>query len=74
MTDMSIPARWLIAEYEVIASDYEYYARDDSVEADLGPWGSVYVQPIFTLKSVMDAGAAMRVTSSDYADFGRWWL
>jgi hypothetical protein len=68
------PAQWLIAEYEVTASDYEYYARDDSVEAELGPNGSIYVQPIFTLKTVTDSGHPMRVRPVDYFDRGRWWL
>jgi len=34
----------------------------------------VAVQPLFTLKSVFDAGEAMRVTASDYGDTLRWWL
>jgi hypothetical protein len=67
-------AQWLIAEYEATALDYEDYARDDSVEAELGPWGSVYVQPIFTLKTVTDSGHPMRTREVDYFDPGRWWL
>ena len=35
---------------------------DDPAAPVLGPGGSVYVQPMFTLKSVMDAGHPMRVT------------
>jgi hypothetical protein len=72
MTDPATPARWLIAEYD--ATDPEDFARDESVESEPAHWGPVYVQPIFTLKSVMDAGAAMRVTPSDYADPARRWL
>jgi hypothetical protein len=30
--------------------------------------------PMFTFKSAMDAGPAMRVCSSDYDDPLRWWL
>ena len=32
------------------------------------------VGPMFTLKSAMDAGQAMRVGASDYDDPLRWWL
>ena len=35
---------------------------------------SIAVQPLFTLKSVFDAGDPMRVTASDYGDTRRWWL
>ena len=72
MTDPGAPARWLIAEFE--ATDLEDYETDTLTEAVLGPRCSVYVQPLFTLKSVMEAGAFMRVTASDYGDSGRWWL
>jgi hypothetical protein len=72
MTDPGAPARWLIAEFE--ATDLEEYETDALTEAVLGPFGSVYVQPFFTLKSVMDTGASMHVTASDYADAGRRWL
>jgi len=72
MTETVTPAQWLIAEYD--ATDPEEYARDQDTEAELDTWGTVYVQPIFTLKSVTEPGAAMRVTPSDYCDPGRWWL
>lgn len=72
MTDPSAPARWLIAEYD--ATDPDGYTRHDSEESAPAFFGSVYVQPIFALKSVMDAGQPMRVTSSDYTDPGRRWL
>jgi hypothetical protein len=32
------------------------------------------VGPMIRLKSDMDAGQPMRVTSADYADPQRWWL
>jgi hypothetical protein len=56
------PGGWLLAHYE----------RDR--HADPGRRGSVSVQPLFTLKSLMDPGGFMRVTAADYADTGRWWL
>ena len=56
------PGGWLLARYE--------RAR----KADPGCRESVSVQPLFTLKSVMDPGGFMRVTAADYADTGRWWL
>jgi hypothetical protein len=73
MTEQSAPANpaadWLLAEYDDIANPF----RDlDHARAVL--WRGVYVQPIFTLKSVMDAGKQMRVAARDYADPGRWWL
>jgi hypothetical protein len=74
MTSPCTPAQWLIAEYEATASEYEYYARDDDAESEPGPWASVYVQPIYTFKSVSDAGQPMRVREVDYFDEGRWAL
>jgi ribosomal protein L34E len=56
------PGGWLLARYQ----------RGKNV--DPGCRESVSVQPLFTFKPVMDAGQAMRVTASDYADTGRWWL
>lgn len=70
MTDT--PARWLIAEYEATAQDA--YAAHDAAGAVLGPGGSVYVQPIFTLKRSSDSGHPMRVSQRDYLDPARWWL
>ena len=52
------PAGWLLARYEQRKNQRK----------------SVAVQPLFTLKSVFDAGESMRVTASDYGDTGRWWL
>ena len=56
------PAGWLLARYEKTKN----HARDQRK--------SVAVQPLFTLKSVFDAGDPMRVTASDYGDKHRWWL
>jgi hypothetical protein len=56
------PAGWLLAHYE----KRKNRACDQRK--------SVAVQPLFTLKSVFDAGEAMRVTGSDYGDTLRWWL
>jgi hypothetical protein len=68
----STPAQWLIAEYE--ATDLDGYIADDAPGAVLGPSGSVYVQPIFTLKRITDSGNPMRVCQRDYLDPARWWL
>jgi len=56
------PGGWLLARYE------------RGRQADPGRRESVSVQPLFTLKSLMDPGGFMRVTAADYADTGRWWL
>jgi hypothetical protein len=52
------PDGWLLARYEKRKNQRK----------------SVAVPPLFTLKSVFDAGESMRVTASDYGDTGRWWL
>ena len=52
------PADWLLAWFEKRKNQRK----------------SVAAQPLFTLKSVFDAGEAMRVTASDYGDTLRWWL
>jgi hypothetical protein len=73
MTDTSTPAQWLIAEYEI--TDLAGVCLTDELdECERPVGGHVNVQPMFALKSVMDAGAVMRVTRSDYSDPGRWWL
>ena len=51
----------LLLIYDVIADDPQHA---DAVHA----CGHVAVQPIFTLKNIMDAGAAMRTTACDYDD------
>jgi len=58
----STPGGWLLARYET------------GSQLDPGCCESVSVQPLFTLKSLMDPGGFMRVTAADYADAGRWWL
>ena len=56
------PADWLLAGYE------------KTNNRDCDQRKSVAVQPLFTLKSIFDAGEAMRVTAPDYGDTLRWWL
>jgi hypothetical protein len=70
MTDT--PAQWLIAEYEAV--DLDGYIADDAQGAVLGPGKTVYVQPIFTLKRITDAGNPMRVRHVDYFNPARLWL
>lgn len=80
MTDPAAPARWLIAEYEAtdltgipLPGDTE----DPSGEAIARTWrvrDSVTIQPIFTLKGLMESCEPMTVTTADYWDPGRWWL
>jgi hypothetical protein len=73
MTDTSTPAQWLIAEYEI--TDLAGVCLTDELdECERPVGGHVNVQPMFALKSVMDAGAVMHVAPSDYSDPGRWWL
>jgi len=52
------PADWLLVWYEKRKNQRK----------------SIAVQPLFTLKSVFDAGDPVRVTASDYGDTLRWWL
>ena len=59
------PAEWLIEQYEQAELDRD--SRPDQRRA-------VVVQPMYRLKSVMDAGHAMRVVPADYRDSGRRWL
>jgi hypothetical protein len=54
------PLEWLDVTFEV--------RRRKAVGRDFR------VGPIFTLKSVMDSGQAMRVGTADYHDPLRWWL
>jgi hypothetical protein len=62
-------AAWLLAEFE--ATDL----ADIIAAQDERTWhGPVYVQPMFTVKSLMHPGLGMRVDQSDYADPMRWWL
>jgi hypothetical protein len=73
MTDMPTPAQWLIEEYNI--TDLAGICLVDELdECERPVGGHVNVAPMFALKSVMDAGTAMRVTASDYSDPGRWWL
>jgi hypothetical protein len=36
--------------------------------------GTSVIKPMIQLRSIMDAGQPMTVTSADYADPERWWL
>jgi hypothetical protein len=72
------PAQWLITEYEATDTGEFSHSQEfdlaDRAYAVLGPGESVYVQPIFTLKSCTDTGHPMRIREVDYFDSGRWWL
>jgi hypothetical protein len=74
MTDQTAPASpaadWLLAEYD--DTDNTFREFDDDHRPQL--WRGIYVQPIFTFKSLMDAGKEMRVSARDYADPVRWFL
>jgi hypothetical protein len=63
-------AGWLLGEYDDTDNPFENLGGDNSGTL----WRGVYVQPIFTLKSVLDAGKQMRISARDYADPGRWFL
>jgi hypothetical protein len=71
MTEQMAPpnpaADWLLAEYDDTDNPFENLPGDNSGTL----WRGVYVQPIFTLKSVLDAGKEMRISARDYADPGR---
>jgi len=65
------PAQWLIGQF--LDTDPEEFSSevshlDGSNAPQPGPCGSVFVQPMFTLKSLADAGETMTVAASDYAD------
>ena len=73
MPEPVTPAQWLIAEYEV-TDPAGICPTDEPDEPEWPVGGHVHVQPMFALKSVMDAGQPMRVTPSDYSDPARRWL
>ena len=65
------PAQWLIGHF--LDTDPEAFSSEvsrlDGAEIPQpGPCGSVFVQPMFTLKDLADAGETMTVAASDYAD------
>ena len=66
-TTQNKAAAWLLSEYE--ATDPEYI-----IPGAYAYGRTVIVQPMFSLKSVMEAGTPMRVTELDYKDPHRWWL
>jgi hypothetical protein len=63
MTSAPTPADWLLAEYD--ATDIEEFIECPE---------PVLPRRIFTLKSVMDPGCPMRVSTSDHQDPDRCWL
>ena len=60
MNIASPAVEWLDATFDV--------RRRKAVDRDFR------IGPIFTLKSAMDSGQAMRVCATDYDDPLRWWL
>jgi hypothetical protein len=68
--DRDPAAGWLLAEYDDTDNPFENLGDGNSGTL----WRGVYVQPIFTLKSVLDAGKQMRISARDYADPARWFL
>jgi len=74
MTSTQTPAQWLISEYETVNPADIPQPDDDPDDNSWPPGGSVTIQPIFALKSDMDAGYPMYVTQDDYSEPGRWWL
>jgi hypothetical protein len=63
-------ADWLLAVYDHTYNPF--WNPDDAHSGVL--WHGVYVQPIFTLKSVLEAGKEMSVSARDYADHCRRFL
>ncbi len=55
--DPARAAAWLLAEYD--ATDIDEHA--DSI-------GAVQIRPICTLKTLLNGGVPMRVTTADYQD------
>jgi hypothetical protein len=64
-------AAWLLAEFD--ATNVEDITEAYDPESRQW-WWPVYVQPMFTLKSLMHPGLGMRVGQADYTDPQRWWL
>ena len=64
--------RWLDAHFEQVA---ERHAGDFRYAPGHRKWrGPEHVRPMIELLSVMDGGAPVRTTPSDYGDPQRWWL
>lgn len=63
-------ADWLLAAYDDIDNPF----RDLDYAQRGVLWRGVYVQPIFSLKNVLEAGNEMRVSARDYGTPGRWFL
>ena len=70
MPEPNPAADWLLAEYDDTDNPFADLCDDHSAAF----WRGVYVQPIFTLKSALDAGKQMRISARDYADPARRFL
>ena len=68
-----LAAEWLEADFE---KTMKRFRRDFGGTAPSNPkWhGPSYLRPMIQLRSLLDAGKAMRASSADYADPERWWL
>jgi hypothetical protein len=66
-------AQWLEADFD---KTMRRFRRDFGGIAPASPkWhGPSYLRPMIQLRSLLDGGKSMRVSSSDYADPDRWWL
>ena len=69
----NLAAAWLLAEYDDIDNPFPTLYVGDAQHRPMW-WRGVYVQPMFTLKSALDAGKQMRVSARDYADPNRRFL
>lgn len=65
MPAQQTPAEWLVSQFEAACLNRRTFP---------GQPGSVIVQPIYRLKSALDAGHPMRVTQADYRQAERIWL
>ena len=70
MPDPNPAAGWLLGGYDGTDNPFENLGGGNSGTL----WRGVYVQPIFTLESALDAGKQMRISARDYADPARRFL
>jgi hypothetical protein len=63
----NLATNWLLASYEKTAA-LSYYMKT----VRLGR--SAAARSLFTVKSDLESCESMRVSETDYADAGRWWL
>lgn len=71
MADPGLVTEWLLAEYD--ATD-PYDPSELDTACDNEDDVQIHGQRMLTFKSVMETGEPMRVTRTDYYDYGRWWL